>query len=274
VERCESTVTGQPSCGPYESSCQERKMDCDEEFAKQYVANMEHYFQIGYAVRLTPEEAAISRPRVWYLPQLSVTKPSQPDQLRIVFHAAAMTNGYSLNSFLVKGPNFMQQLPNVIMTLREWAMGFIRDIKEMLRKVRVREEDTPCQRFLWRGRDSEREPDICEMKVMTFRATRSLCLATYIKDLNAEQQQTNFPENWRDIIDNHCVDDYLGALDSVEGAKKKVMDVIEIGICGGFAICNFTSSSKEVLQSISAELMSRVRVTNGGSLGIAVGPVS
>jgi hypothetical protein len=43
---------------------------------------------------------------------------------------------------------------------------------------------------------------------------------------------------------------------SVEAAKKKVMDVIEIHRRGGFAICNFASSSKEVLQSIPAELRS------------------
>jgi hypothetical protein len=68
--------------------------------------------------------------------------------------------------------------------------------------------------------------------------------------------QTNFPENWREIIENHYVDDYLGAADSVEAAKKKVMDVIEIHRCGEFAICNSFSSSKEVLQSIPAELRS------------------
>jgi hypothetical protein len=74
------------------------------------------------------------------------------------------------------------------------------------------------------------------MKVMTFRATCSLCLATYIKDLNAEEKQVNFPENWREIIDNHYVDDYLGAADSVEAAKKKIMDVIEIHRRGGFSM--------------------------------------
>jgi hypothetical protein len=176
------------SCGKLASirlHCQERKMERDEEFAKQYVAKMEHYFEMGYAVRLTPEEASISKPRVWYLPHFSVTKPSKPDKLRIVFDAAAMTNGYSLNSFLVKGPDLMQQLPEVIMRFREGAIGFTGDIKEMFHQVRVRDEDTPCQRFLWRGGDLDIEPDVYEMKVMTFGATP--CLATYIKDLNADQ---------------------------------------------------------------------------------------
>jgi hypothetical protein len=38
------------------------------------------YFEIGYAERLTHEEASVPKPLVWYFPYFSVTMPGKPDK--------------------------------------------------------------------------------------------------------------------------------------------------------------------------------------------------
>jgi hypothetical protein len=236
--------------------CMERRLDRDPEMAAQYYSKLVEYEEKGYIRKLTPEEAAVMSSRTWYLPHFAVTRAVKPGKIRLVFDAAAKSSNKSLNDFLVKGPDLLQPLPEVIWKFREQPIAFTGDIREMFHQVLIRPEDQNSQLFLWRGRRRDVEPSVYVVNVMTFGAACSPCAATYVKNLNAEQWKEEFPEAYRDIIHNHYVDDYLGGAPSVEAAKQRIRDVIEIHRRVGFEIAHWTTNSREVLESIPADLRS------------------
>ncbi|XP_074042695.1 uncharacterized protein [Leptinotarsa decemlineata] len=168
---------------------------------------IEEYLTKGYIRKLDVTEAEKAGPRTWYLPHFGVTNPSKPSKLRLVFDAAAKSNGVSLNDHLLQGADLLQNLTSILWKFRQKRIAFCSDIRDMFHQVFIREEDCSAQRFFWRGMDRSRQPDIYEMKVMTFGATSSPSMAQFVKNRNAEEFSSKFPEAARAIIEKHYVDD-------------------------------------------------------------------
>jgi hypothetical protein len=127
--------------------CMERRLDRDPEIVAQYYSKLVEY-EKGYIRKLTSEEAAVVTTRTWYLPHLAVTRAATPGKIRLVFDAAAKSSNKSLNDFLVKGPDLLQPLPEVIWKFREQPIAFTGVIREMFHQVLIRPEDQNGQRFL------------------------------------------------------------------------------------------------------------------------------
>lgn len=232
----------------------ENKMDKNPTYSKIYVDKMEDYISKGYLKKLTKSETNEKNSKLWYLPHFGVVNPNKPNKLRIVFDAASKSHGYSLNDFLLSGPDLYNVLPNILMNFRINKIVFIGDIKEMFLQILVRKEDRFAQRIIWRGTDRQREPDVYELQVVSFGATCSPCVAQEVKSRNAKDHLTEFPKACSEIINNHYMDDYLGGEDSVEHAIKLIHEVISVHSKCGFNICNWISNSREVLASIPENL--------------------
>ncbi|XP_017461425.1 PREDICTED: uncharacterized protein LOC108354765, partial [Rhagoletis zephyria] len=82
----------------------ERKMQRDSTFAESYKEIMNSYIVKDYARKLQPEEISSVQNKTWYLPHFDVVNPNKPRKLRLVFDAAAVAHGVSLNAHLLKGP--------------------------------------------------------------------------------------------------------------------------------------------------------------------------
>ena len=160
-----------------------------------------------------------------------------------------------MNSFLLKGPDLYNSLNGVLWKFREKKIAFGGDIRDMFHRFKIREEDRSAQRFLWRGRRREGEPDVYEMTSMTFGATCSPVSALYTMQRNAEEFNSEFPEVVEAVRDRH-IDDYLGCRDTVEEAVKMIQDVTEVHRRGSLEICKWICSSKEVLLSLPKEVRS------------------
>ena len=115
-----------------------------------------------------------------YLPIFTVTNPNKPGKLRIVWDAAAASNGISLNDMLLKGPDLMENLATILLRFREKQVAICGDIHEMFHQIKIREEDQNSQRFLWRT-DPKKPPEVYLMKVMTFNLTCSPFSVQYVK---------------------------------------------------------------------------------------------
>lgn len=61
------------------------------------------YLQKGYARKLSVQEVDQIYNKTWYLPHFAITNSNKPDKMRVVFEAAVISNGVSLNSMLLKG---------------------------------------------------------------------------------------------------------------------------------------------------------------------------
>lgn len=232
----------------------ERKMDRNLQFGKAYCEKMLDLEGKGYIRKLSKEEIDVSNPKTWYLPHFGVVNPNKPNKLRIVFDAAAKSNGLSLNDCLLSGPDLYNSLYNILLNFRIKKFAFTADIKEMFLQIQVRTEDRFAQRFLWRQMDRHRSPDVYEIGVVFFGSTSGPCLAQEAKNRNAREFKQEFPEAARAIIEDHYMDDYLGNADTEDEAKKLIEDVICIHKRGGFKICNWISNSETILEDIEVTL--------------------
>lgn len=118
--------------------CLESRMSKEPQLSIDVKAQMENHIIKGYVRKLTDAESRETSSRTWYLPVFPVKNPNKPGKTRLVWDAAARSNGVSLNSMLVVGPDQLVSLPNILLRFREKRVAISADIKEMFHQVMIR----------------------------------------------------------------------------------------------------------------------------------------
>lgn len=213
-------------------------------------ATIADYINKGYVNKLSKEEISIERERIGYLPIFTITHAKKPEKIRMVFDAAAKTNGISLNDMLLKGPDQTNLLVDILRRFRENPIAVCADISEMYHQIEICDEDKHVQRFLWRDGNIEKEPDIYVLNVMTFGATCSPSSAQYVKNLNADGFRAELPRAVEAIVLNTYVDDMMESTRTEDDAIRLVREVQQIHQHGGFQIGKFLSNSMKVLEAL------------------------
>jgi len=77
--------------------------------------NIQDYVRLGFARKMSPEEVKRTTAKTWYLPHHDVTNVNKPGKVRVVFDAAARSNGTNLNDNLKTGPDLLNSLVGVLM---------------------------------------------------------------------------------------------------------------------------------------------------------------
>lgn len=230
--------------------CLESRLKKDPELASILRTKIDEYLEKGYIRKLREEELTKTQHRVWYLPIFPVFNPNKPGKMRIVWDAAAKTNGVSLNSMLLTGPDQLTSLLSVLLQFRENKVAICGDLREMFHQVWISQEDQNCQRFLWRENPMDAEPTTSVMQVMTFGACCSPSSAQYVKNLNAEKHAGKYPMAARAIIRNHYVDDMLSSMETEDEAIQLALEVRHVHSRAGFEIRNWISNSPTVLNAL------------------------
>ncbi|XP_029717444.2 uncharacterized protein LOC115260593 [Aedes albopictus] len=250
--------------------CLEKRFIADPALFENVQRQIAQYQQKGYIHEATEEELATADPRrLWYLPVGIVRNPKKPNKIRIVWDAAATVDGVSLNSMLLKGPDLVQPLPNVLCGFRERKVAVVGDIMEMFHQLKIRPEDRYSQLFLWSG-DTGHSPKTFVIDVATFGSTSSPCSAQYVKNVNASEHAEEYPRAAEAIVRRHYVDDYLQSFDNEEEACQVIEEVKLVHRRGGFIIRNWLSNSSAVLQRVGESDTTPTKiVSDGGAPGSA-----
>lgn len=229
--------------------CLERRLEKDSKLYAKVRELIADYTRKEYIhVASKAELAEYKSDQVWYLPLSVVVHPKKPEKVRLVWDAAAAVNGVSLNSKLLKGPDMLTPLPNVLCKFREKEVGFGGDIREMYLQLKVRKADKRA-RFVYRQNPQE-DFAVYVIDVTMFGATSSPCSAQFVKNLNAREYAAQFPEAARAIEDNHYVDDYFDSTDTIDEAVIRAKEVRFVHSKAGFEIRNWVSNSSEFLESM------------------------
>ncbi|XP_062557911.1 uncharacterized protein LOC134222771 [Armigeres subalbatus] len=162
----------------------------------------------------------------------------------MVWDAAAVAHGISLNSALLKGPDQLSELFTILVQFREGRVALTGDVREMFLQVLMHPEDQQCQRFLWY--DEDRTPSIYVLQVMTFGAPS----AQFVKNLNAERFKGDYPAAAEVIQKRHYVDDMLVSVATEKEAVELALQVKAVHAAGGFEIRNWISNSKRVAEAL------------------------
>ena len=120
-----------------------RKLLCDSLLHQKYAETVNDYIAKGYAREVPHIDS------VWYLPHHPVISPNKHGKLRVVFDCAAKFQGISLNSQLLQGPDFNNNLVGVVIRFRQAQVALAADVEAMFHQVLVLERDCDALRFLW-----------------------------------------------------------------------------------------------------------------------------
>lgn len=126
----------------------ERRFEREPELGEKVRSQIASYEQKGYAHKAKLEElTSVDSNRVWYLPLGIVTNPKKPGKVRLIWDAAAKVGGVSFNSKLLKGPDLLTPLPQVLCHFRQFPVAVCGDIMEMFHQIKIRFPDCQSQRL-------------------------------------------------------------------------------------------------------------------------------
>ncbi|CAB4018436.1 Hypothetical predicted protein, partial [Paramuricea clavata] len=226
----------------------ERRLLKDPKLAEGYLKAINAYVEKGFARKLSEEER-IKHGEQWFLPHHPVLSPHKPLP-RVVFDSAAKHGDICLNDCLQAGPSLHNDLPGILMRFREKPVALTGD---MFCHVRLKPEDCKYHRYLWRGLDMSRPPDVYEMNCLVFGDKSSPCEANYAVIRTPEDNKEEWPVAAAVVKRDIFVDDlYTSCYDDDEAITLR-KDVTNLMAKGGFPMRKWLSSSRKVLETIPEE---------------------
>lgn len=196
----------------------ESRFKSDSQFAFKYTKAIEMYEELGFARKLQRHELIGPEGRTWYLPHFMVVHPAKPEKPRLVFDAAARHRGVCLNDVLHSGPVMLVNLHELLIRFRENPVGISMDIEKMFLQIRVREQDQPVFRFLWRRPGSKGPPIAYQMLVVVFGAASSPTTSAFILHRTVDDNP-KYSDVGERVKTNFYVDNYLDSFESAEEAS-------------------------------------------------------
>ncbi|XP_062557202.1 uncharacterized protein LOC134222066 [Armigeres subalbatus] len=213
----------------------EKRLAKDPELQKRVIEQIKSFEQKQYIRKTTVREMAdIDPQRIWYLPLGIVINPKKPGKIRMIWDAAAKSGGISFNDMLLKGPDLLVSLVDVMLRFRQG---------------KGRSQNRLSQCFLRRS-SPEEDVQIYMINVAMFGATSSPCTAQFVKNKNALDYVDLYPRAVEAITKNHYVDDFLDSVNSVEEAVELVRQVTVIHAAAGFHFGKILSNSQTVLDEL------------------------
>ncbi|XP_065089502.1 uncharacterized protein LOC135710766 [Ochlerotatus camptorhynchus] len=230
--------------------CLEKRLEKDPQLYENVWHQIADYQAKGYIHAVTEEEMPEFDPhRTWYLPLGVVLNPNKPGKVTVIWDAAAKVNGVSLNTMLLKGPDFLTPQLYVTFKFREREVAFSGDIQEMFLQLGIRREDRSALLFVFRNSPSQSMITMVS-DVAIFGTTCSPAQSQYVKNLNAAENEKEHPRAAAAIKNRHYVDDYLDSVNTEEEAIELALDVAEVHRKAGFHIRNWVSNRPKVLEAI------------------------
>ena len=212
----------------------ERRLAKNIEHAIIYQGQTDDMIERGVARKLSEEEQRSYVGPVHYISHHEVLKPeSKSTPCRIVFNSSASFQGHVLNSYWAKGPDLLNSLLGILIRFREEKMAITRDIK-MYHAVKISVLDQHTHRFLWRGLDTDREPDTYVMTSVSFGDRPAGAIATAALRKTAEMGRGIYPDATQMILKNTYMDDVQDSVRSREEASHVINHVQELLKKGNF----------------------------------------
>ncbi|XP_074643958.1 uncharacterized protein LOC141900806 [Tubulanus polymorphus] len=236
-----------------------KRLNKDPQLMALYCKTVNGYIEKGHARKVSNEELKSLSKRAWFLPHHGVVNPNKSGKVRVVFDAAALYLGVSLNNQLMTGPDLLNSLFGVLQRFRLGAVAIAADVEGMFHQVKDPETDSNSLLFLWQeDLAADGEPEVYKMTVHIFGAADSPCAANYCLKRSATDTALLFSEAAvQTIIRDFYVDDMLKSVSFPLQAIELAEEVTKILARGGFHLTKWMGNNREVLAQISKDERAR-----------------
>ena len=116
--------------------CLKRRFVYDLKFREDYNKCMTDSMSKGYAERVPEDGLNMDDGNVWFVPHHGVYH-AKKGKIRVIYDCSAEYQGFSLNSKLLQGPDYVNNLVGVITRFRKDKVAISCDIQEMFNQVVV-----------------------------------------------------------------------------------------------------------------------------------------
>ena len=174
-------------------------------------------------VEVVNDPAEYKGGKLHYLPHHGVFRHDKlTTKLRVVYDASAKTDGPSLNDCLYTGPNFGQNILDILLRFHLQHVALIGDVEKAFLMVSVADCDRDVLRFLWISDVKQSIPEIIVLRFtrVVFGVSASPFLLNATIDHYMEKfrpADSHFVEKFRRSI---YVDDLTAGSREVEGAYE------------------------------------------------------
>ncbi|MCP3850322.1 MAG: hypothetical protein GY694_08820 [Gammaproteobacteria bacterium] len=180
---------------------------------------------------------------VRYVDHHEVFKEGSTTPLRIVINSSFHDKGEpSFNDILMKGPNVLTNLFDILVRWRLHPIAFLGDISKMYHNVKTGETEKHLRRLLWRDCQQDRDPDIYGFERVTFGDRPAGCIAVSALRATADMF-SHLSENGAKVINSDTyMDDTCSGDKTLDSAKVLTSDIEAIAAKGGFKYKSFVFS--------------------------------
>ena len=221
----------------------ETKLLKDEEVARRYNEQVRDFVDRGVLRKLTRKEIDEWTGPVRYVDHRHIFKAKSTTPVRLVINSSFSRKGEpSLNTILMKGPNILNCLFEVLLRWRMWPVAFIGDISKMYHNVMTGELEGHVRRLLWREYQTNRAPDVYVFQTVTFGDRPAGCIVMSALRRTAEMFRCISERAASIIIEDSYMDDVVSGAYNREEAEVLIDEIQEIASKGSFRFKGFTTS--------------------------------
>lgn len=155
--------------------------------------------------------ARTRRGRVHYLPHRAIIWIGKSTLVRMVFDAAARShrNAPSLNDVILKGGNWVTEIPGVMMRFRRYGVAVTSDIVKAFHQISIASKDRDVVRFLWL-RDPSKPPtkeNVCAYRFR--RMAFGVVASPFLLTATIRHHLRTFPNDFSAMVERDLYADNL-----------------------------------------------------------------
>ena len=221
----------------------ENKLLKDENLRKMYSDQVKDFIDRGVIRKMSIAELEKWDGPVRYVDHREVHKEGATTPLRLVINSSFRNgNELSFNDILMKGPNVLTNLLEILIRWRLFPVAFVGDVAKMYHKVKTGQMEGNLRRLLWRDCNQDQPPDVYCFETVTFGDRPAGCIV--VSALKATAKMFSFiSEQAAEVIDKDTyMDDVVSGEESTEAAKQLTSKIEEITEKGGFTFKKFVYS--------------------------------
>ena len=215
---------------------------------KLYSEQIKDFEKRGVLSKLSTSEKEEWKGPVRYVDHHEIYKEKSTTPLRIVINSSFKKNNeLSFNDILMKGPNVLTNILEILVRWRLYPVAFVGDISKMYHNVLTGQTEKHLRRLLWRDCNLEKPPDIYCFNTVTFGDRPAGCIVVSALKATADMFEFMSPKAAEVIQSDAYMDDIVSGADSKTEADILISSVKAIAEKGGFKFKEFdcSGSNKE-----------------------------
>ena len=218
----------------------ENKLMKDEMLMEKYREQIEDFVNRGVIRKMTNEELENWTGPVRYVDHREVYKEGSSTPVRIVINSSIKDKyEHSLNDILMKGPNVLTSLLEILIRWRMYPVGFVADIAKMYHNVRTGKLEANLRRLLWRNYEQNRSPDVYCFEVVTFGDRPAGCIVVSALKATADMFSYISEKGAQVLKQDTYMDDVVSGSNTLKDSKEMASNIEKIALQGGFKFKKF-----------------------------------